>query len=90
MLSLREHNHRDAALQIPPRQTVGKGRGLGLSRRATSAHGQGDLRVTVRAFPSSASPWASHSSSASDRAGPAFRSENQWMTGCRSLHRRAS
>ncbi len=31
-------------------------------RRATSAHGQGDLRITVRASPSSASPWASHSS----------------------------
>ncbi len=34
------------------------------SRRATSAHGQGDLRITVRASPSSASPRASHSSSA--------------------------
>ncbi len=55
------------------------------SRRATSAHGQGDLRVTVRASPSSASPRASHSSSAlhhlvfldelavsSDRAGPSI------------------
>ncbi len=31
-------------------------------RRATSAHGQGDLRITVRASPSSASPRASHSS----------------------------
>ncbi len=52
-------------------------------RRATSAHGQGDLRITVRAYLSSASPRASHSSSAShhlvfpdeltgtsDRAGP--------------------
>ncbi len=39
------------------------------SRRATSAHGQGDLRITVRASPSSASPWASHSSSASHRLG---------------------
>ncbi len=36
-------------------------------RRATSAHGQGDLRVTVRASPSSTSPRASHSSSASHR-----------------------
>ncbi len=35
------------------------------ARRATSAHGQGDLRITVRASPSSASPRASHSSSAS-------------------------
>ncbi len=34
-------------------------------QRATSAHGQGDLRMTVRASPSSASPWNSHSSSAS-------------------------
>ncbi len=55
------------------------------SRRATSAHGQGDLRITVRASPSSASPRASHSSSAlhhlvfldelavsSDRAGPSI------------------
>ncbi len=52
-------------------------------RSATSAHGQGDLRITVRAYLSSASPRASHSSSAShhlvfpdeltgssDRAGP--------------------
>ncbi len=39
------------------------------SRRATSAHGQGDLRITVRASPSSASPRASHSSSASHRLG---------------------
>ncbi len=36
-------------------------------RRATSAHGQGDLRTTVRASPSSTSPQASHSSSASHR-----------------------
>ncbi len=55
------------------------------SRRATSAHGQGDMRITVRASPSSASLWASHSSSAShhlvfpdelagssDRAGPSI------------------
>ncbi len=55
------------------------------SRRATSAHGQGDLRITVRASPSSASLRASHSSSAShhlgfpdelvessDRAGPSI------------------
>ncbi len=91
MFSLREHDHRDAALQIPPRQTGG---GIPLamprssssgSRRATSAHGQGDLRVIVRASPSSASPRASHSSSAlhhlvflvelavsSDRAGPSI------------------
>ncbi len=54
-------------------------------RRATSAHGQGDLRITVRASPSSTSPQASHSSSAShhlafpdelagssDRAGPSI------------------
>ncbi len=54
-------------------------------RRATSAHGQGDLRVTVRASPSSTSLRASHSSSAShhlvfpdelpgspDRAGPSI------------------
>ncbi len=54
-------------------------------RRATSAHGQGDLRITVRASPSSASPRASHSSStshhlvfpdelagSSDRAGPSI------------------
>ncbi len=54
-------------------------------RRATSAHGQGDLRITVRASPSSTSPRASHSSSAShhlvfpdeltgssDRAGPSI------------------
>ncbi len=29
---------------------------VSLQRRATSAHGQGDLRITVRASPSSASP----------------------------------
>ncbi len=72
------------------------------SRRATSAHGHGDLRITGRASPSSASPRASHSSSASHRLGfpdelvessdrtgrgPASRSELQQMTGCRSLHR---
>ncbi len=34
-------------------------------RGATLAHGKGDLRITVRAFPSSASPRASHSSSTS-------------------------
>ncbi len=54
-------------------------------RRATSAHGQGDFRITVRASPSSTSPRASHSSSvshhlvfpdelvgSSDRAGPSI------------------
>ncbi len=54
-------------------------------RRTTSAQGQGDLRITVRASPSSASPRASHSSStshhlgfpdeyagSSDRAGPSI------------------
>ncbi len=54
-------------------------------RRATLAHGQGDLRITVRASLSSKSPRASHSSSAShhlafpdklagssDRAGPSI------------------
>ncbi len=54
-------------------------------RRATSAQGQGDLRITVRASPSSTSPRASHSSStshrlvfpdelagSSDRAGPSI------------------
>ncbi len=57
-------------------------------RGATSAHGQGDLRITVRASPSSASPRASHSSStshhlvfpdefagSSDRAGLSISSE---------------
>ncbi len=38
-------------------------------RRTTSAQGQGDLRITVRASPSSTSPWASHSSSTSHRLG---------------------
>ncbi len=53
-------------------------------RRATSAHGQGDLRITVRASPSSTSLRASHSSKShhlafpdelagsSDRAGPSI------------------
>ncbi len=54
-------------------------------RRATSSHGQGDLRITVRASPSSTSLRASHSSStshrlvfpdelagSSDRAGPSI------------------
>ncbi len=54
-------------------------------RRTTSAQGQGDLRITVRASPSSTSPRASHSSStshhlgfpdeyagSSDRAGPSI------------------
>ncbi len=53
--------------------------------RATSAHGQGDLRITVKASPSSTSPRAFHSSNAShhlafpdelagssDRAGPSI------------------
>ncbi len=78
MFSVREHDHRDAALQIPPRQMGGGGGCIPLavprssssgSRRATSAHGQGDLRITVRASPSSASPRASHSSSASHHLG---------------------
>ncbi len=38
-------------------------------RRTTSAQGQGDLRVTVRASPSSTPPRASHSSSTSHRLG---------------------
>ncbi len=53
---------------------------------ATLAHGKGDLRITVRAFPSSASPRAFHSSSSdlvfpdefagsSDRAGLCISSE---------------
>ncbi len=37
--------------------------------RTTSAQGQGDLRITVRASPSSTSPRASHSSSTSHRLG---------------------
>ncbi len=54
-------------------------------RRTTSAQGQGDLRITVKGSPSSASPRASHSSStshhlgfpdeyagSSDRAGPSI------------------
>ncbi len=41
-------------------------------RRTTSAQGQGDLRITVRASPSSTSPRASHSSSTSHRAGPSI------------------
>ncbi len=36
-------------------------------RRTNSAQGQGDLRITVRASPSSTSPQASHSSSTSQR-----------------------
>ncbi len=90
MFSRREHDHRDAALQISPRQTGGVSPLpcpvlAPPARRATSAHGQGDLRITVRASPSSASPRASHSSSAShhlvfpdrlavssDRAGPSM------------------
>ncbi len=82
--------HRDAALQVPPRQMGGiplampRSSSSGL-RRATSAHGQGDLRITVRASPSSMSLRASHSSStshrlvfpdelagSSDRAGPSI------------------
>ncbi len=38
-------------------------------RRTTSAQGQGDLRITVKASPSSTSPRASHSSSTSHRLG---------------------
>ncbi len=38
-------------------------------RRTTSAQGQGDLRITVRASPSSTSPRASHSSSTSHHLG---------------------
>ncbi len=38
-------------------------------RRTASAEGQGDLRITVRASPSSTSPRASHSSSTSHRLG---------------------
>ncbi len=87
MFSLQEHEHRDAALQIPPRQTglVMPRSSFSGSQRATSTHGQGDLRITVRASLSSVSPRASHSSSAShhlvfldkpiessDRAGPSI------------------
>ncbi len=42
---------------------------VSLQRRATSAHGQGDLRITVRAFPSSASPRALETSSFSRMLG---------------------
>ncbi len=68
-------------------------------RRTTSAQGQGDLRITVRASPSSTPPRASHSSSTSHRLarmsmrgprtgrGPASHSVPQQMTGCRSPHR---
>ncbi len=90
MFSFREHDHRDAAFQIPPRQTGGIPLSLPRSsssgfQRATSAYGQGDLRITVRASPSSTSLRAAHSSSAlhhlvfpgelvgsSDRAGPSI------------------
>ncbi len=90
MFALREHDHRDVAVQIPPHQTGGIPLAMprsssSVSQRATSAHGQGDLRITVRAYPASASPRASHSSSTShhlvfpdelagpsDRAGPSI------------------
>ncbi len=55
MFSLWEHDHGDVALQM--------------DERTTSAQGQGDLRITVRASPSSTSPRASHSSSTSHRLG---------------------
>ncbi len=91
MFSLWEHDHCDAVFQIPPCQTRGIPFAMcrsssSIFRRAASALGQGDLRITVRASPSSASLRASHSSSAShhlvfldelevssDRAGPAYR-----------------
>ncbi len=68
--SLREHDYRDVAVQIPPRQMGGIPLAMprsssSISRKVTSAHGQGDLRITVRASPSSASPQASHSSNIS-------------------------
>ncbi len=72
--SLWEHDHR----VLRSRYLLVNGGGIPLamprssssgSRRATSAHGQGDLRITVRASPLSASPRASHSSSASHRLG---------------------
>ncbi len=70
MFSLREHDYRDVAVQIPPHQMGGIPLNMprsssSISRKVTSAHSQGDLRITVRASPSSASPRASHSSSTS-------------------------
>ncbi len=90
MFSLREHDHGDVALQIPP-LALPRSSSSGL-RRTTSAQGQGDLRIIVRASPSSTSPRASHSSStshrlvfpderagSSDRAGPSI--SFRWMIG---------
>ncbi len=71
------------------------------SRRATSAHGQGDLRITVRASSRRVrlrgpltplahhTVWGFRTSLWSPRTGrgPASCSELQQMTGCRSLHR---
>ncbi len=48
-------------------------------RRTTTAQGQGDLRITVRASPSSTSPRASHSSSTSHRLVPLVRSLGAWL-----------
>ncbi len=60
-------------------------------RRTTSAQGQGDLRITVRASPSSTSRtvWGSRMSMRGPRTGrgPASHSLPQQMTGYRSLHR---
>ncbi len=86
MFSLREHDHRNAVFQIPSRIPLALPRSSSSGfRRDTSVHGQDDLMITVRASPSSMSPWASHSSSAShhlafpdelagssDRAGPSI------------------
>ncbi len=70
MFSLREHDHRYVAAQIPPYKTTGlypspfpiSSSSVSQLRRATSAHCQGDLRITVRASRSRSFPWASHSS----------------------------
>ncbi len=72
MFSLQGHDHRNVAVQIPtsllnegvsplpcPRSSSS------VSRGATSAYDQEDLRIMVRASPSSASSRASHSCSTS-------------------------
>ncbi len=70
MFSLREHDHGDCSRYLLVRRggiPLALPRSSSSSRRTTSAQGQGDLRVTVRASPSSTSPRASHSSSTSHR-----------------------
>ncbi len=112
MFSLRKHDHRDAALQIPPRQTGGYPKkkkpchallappGLGgllklMVRVTWGSQWELPRRVRLRrplTPPAHCTIWCFWTSLRCPRIGRGQAScpEHQRMTGCRSLHRRAS